>query len=127
MRSILSPQSTPFRFFGRNVDNEFTGRTNPEMYALVLEPAGIPRIRQAVSEARYLCRTGKMGGEEARLALLDVHLVITGRFAVQYGGSEYLTQVHDWTEDFDFPWCFDDWTARRKAAGYSQEQSQYPE
>lgn len=129
MRTILGPQSTPVRFFGRNIPSEFTGKVGPELYAFTFDLDGAKLLLPAISECRYLSRRGEMG---ERLCLWDVYATVGRQGALLYlagdehaGVNQYFTMVHDWTEDFDAPQCYQDWTTRRAATGRSQEQSHY--
>ena len=122
LRTILSPQETEARFFGRNVPSEYSGKDGPELYALAMSPTGAALVRRGMNECRYLSARGEAGD---RLCLWDVYAAVGGHGALLYCSNRYFTLVHDWTEDFDSPSCYDAWTSRRLSAGFAQDDSQY--
>jgi hypothetical protein len=120
--TILGAQKTAVRFFGRNIPSDFSGKEGPELYAMTLSPEGIPIVRRAIGECRFLRARGEAGD---RLCLWDVYAAVGGHGALVYCENNFFTLVHDWTEDFDSPGCYDSWTSRREASGISQERSRY--
>jgi len=129
MQCMLGAWPTPVRFFGRNLPSSFTGKDGPELYAFSFTSGFVPQLRAAMDECRYLSARGEMG---TRLCLWDVYAVVGRQGPLLYqegspgaGENRYFTLIHDWTEDFDGPRCYRDWTRLRAAAGFSQQEFRY--
>lgn len=86
-----------------------TGKANGEGFAFVVPPYFHEVFRAALWALIALPDARKLGW--------DLYRLLDGLPPGEHRQGPHLTEVDDWTDDFDFPHDFDTWVANRRRAG----------
>ena len=122
MQTIVNSQNKDWTLFCRPTPSEITGTLYGECFAQSFYPEHLEMHEKNLHRIAELYKAGKLhrcGGWEHYRAMagkedleLDTHLMSTN-----------FVEINDWTEDFDVPADYDNWTRNRKKYNEAHQDS----
>jgi hypothetical protein len=94
--------------------SQLTGTRWGECFAQVFTPDQIENHRNMLYKVAELRKSGEL----KRCGGWEHYRLMAGGDPKRHADYGMRVEVDDWTEDFDYPADYDEWTRRRRAAGF---------